>query len=235
MASRFRALLAIALSTLIVSGGSITAYTITRRIQASRPTNPHYTIRYLEQTCSSLPTPYLAMLLDLCDTNLYALNLDEARHRLLSSPLIKAATLHRRPPDTLSLDLSVREPVATLPEYSNFALDLEGQTIPMLPFYSDQGLPKLILGPGRTPESTYHALNLLHLCPHATAIDTSRLTHASPGTREIILTLDGHILRLSPTHYPSALDNYTALRPHLLPQAIVDLRLEHLAYIGAYP
>lgn len=86
-------------------------------------------------------------------------------------------------------------------------------------------------------------------------IDVSKAFSDSEGQRQIVISLEGsrgieqdgiasikvisYLLRLNPDHYEKGINNFMTLRDHMeskklyedQPQLIVDLRLEHLAFI----
>jgi cell division septal protein FtsQ len=234
--SRFHALVWIALSTGVISGGAVGGWKLWSYWKGVRQTHPHYTIREIYQTGSeqlALPSEYLAEVLDLSvdrPTNLHALDLEEAHEQLLSSPWIREARLKKLPPSTLYIDYEVRDPIATLSE--GMGIDLEGRWFPLAPFLKDCGLPRLAVA---DPAHTYHALNLLHLLSHRVEVrfvDVTRLASPNVGEREVRVELaSGRVLRLPCEEYEAALGNYFALEPHLSSEQVVDLRIPHLAYL----
>jgi hypothetical protein len=97
----------------------------------------------------ALQTAYLAELLGLSQdhpTSLYAIDCAAAANKLLHSPLIKAASVRRMPPNSLYIDYEVRKPMAMLSDYKNVAIDHEGYLFPFEPFFSPKEIPELYLG-----------------------------------------------------------------------------------------
>jgi hypothetical protein len=97
----------------------------------------------------ALKTEYLAELLDIsidrpCNAKLF--NLERAKTRLLSSPLISQAEVKRIQPSTLYIDYTVRQPVAWLEDYENVVFDKEGYPFPFSPFFTPKNLPGIYLG-----------------------------------------------------------------------------------------
>ena len=107
----------------------------------------------------ALKTAYLAELLGLSidhPTSLYAIDCAAAEKKLLSSPLIKTASVRKRPPNSLYIDYEVRKPIAMLSDYKNVAIDRDGYLFPFDPFFSPKQIPELYLGlpPFGAPEDS---------------------------------------------------------------------------------
>jgi len=122
------------------------------RFYESKKMDSKYSVLSIIQTGpkkEALSTRYLCELLDLSldkPTNLYALDLDWAREKLLSSPVIKQAKLKKNFPNTLFIDYSTRTPVACLYDFENVLVDKEGFFFPAFPFFSLKNLPHIYLG-----------------------------------------------------------------------------------------
>lgn len=147
-----KALLAIILSVVIVSGSSFFSYFYYARHKEARKLDPKNHIVALVQTSpdsEGLKTVYLAELLGLSidnPINLYAFNSKEALDKLLASPVIKEAKITKISPGTLWVDYSLRKPVAILGDYSNTMVDREGIPFPIKPFFTPKRLPEIFLG-----------------------------------------------------------------------------------------
>lgn len=148
------------LCTLLVAVGSYFAY---HSWKMRRLNSEQYHITAIIQTGpekEALKTAYLAELLGISSDaprNLFALDLQSGEKALLSSPLIKSATLKRMPPSTLYIDYEVRRPIAYIADYKNTAIDREGYLFPIAPFLSPKELTEIYLGlpPFSAPEDSY--------------------------------------------------------------------------------
>lgn len=147
-----KALIAILLSVVIISGSSFLALTYSNHLKENRRNDPKNQIMAVVQTSpdhEGLKTVYLAELLELsidAPTNLYAFNSKEALKKLLVSPVIKEAKITKISPGTIWVDYSLRKPVAILGDYSNTMIDREGVPFPIKPFFTPKRLPEIFLG-----------------------------------------------------------------------------------------
>ena len=138
--------------TLLISGTAWFAFWWHSYFFSLRSKDPKYQIIALVQTGperEALQTGCLAEVLGLsmdAPTNLYALNLEEARRKLLAFPLIKEALLRRISPGTLYIDYTIRKPFAFLGDYTNTAVDEEGVLFPFSPFFTPKNLPEIYFG-----------------------------------------------------------------------------------------
>ncbi|MBS0621422.1 MAG: hypothetical protein JSR80_00465 [Verrucomicrobia bacterium] len=224
-----KALLLILSSTLIISGSAYALYFFSHKMQSSRASDPQFLIRNLAH-CGLLPTSYLATLLDLsvdAPTNLYAFDLSSGEKRLLANPYFETAHLSLEPPHTLRVDYQLYRPVARLLDQAFSALSSGGTLIPS----TASTLPTLYLG-GGDPRL---ALAIFEKCPDASFVDVSCANSESLGKRQIVVQIDGHLLRITPGSIDGSFDNalgrYRRLKGSLPPLSVVDLRLEHLAFI----
>ncbi len=165
----------------------------------------------------ALKTAYLAELLGLSadePISLYAIDCKEAEKKLLSSPLIKSASLKRMPPHAVYIDYEMRKPIAMLSDYKNVAIDKEGYLFPLTPFFSPKEIPEIYLGlPSFGAEAdaigrpggawnvslnhpflkiAFDVLQFLEECPwregfRVKRIDVSNAFNPSLGQREIVL------------------------------------------------
>lgn len=210
-------------------------------------------IKALVQTSSHfapLPTVYLAEVLNLSSdrpTLINNYNLDAAKERLFATSLIKSVHLKKILPDTLYIDYEVREPIASLGDYSNTVLDEEGMFFPLNPFYSLRTLPEIYLGANALPSPWGGKMQENHLKimrefftlfgpKNISRLDLSYVESESAGTRQIILILkNGVILRLSTGNYTEEIHRYFLLVKEVLKKEpsdyIVDLRIPDVAYI----
>lgn len=117
-----------------------------------RYSNPKYNVQVLIQTGpekEALKSMYLAELLGLSvdnQTNIFKFDLEEAKRKLLSSPLIEKATVQRYLPNAIYVDYKVRKPLAWLYDLTNFAIDKNGYIFPISPFFPPKILPEIYLG-----------------------------------------------------------------------------------------
>ena len=248
--SSSQAWLWIFLWTLLISGSSWMGWLYYLHIKELRRHDPCYRIARLTQTCpqsEALETTYLAQLLDLSwdrPRHLYQFDLQEAKQKLLASPLIKQATIKKVLPHTLSIAYQLRTPIAHLGDYTNTVMDQEGYLFPFAPFFTSSPLPTLYLG--IKLDKKVWGMNLIEqeqiklafevlkcatsLCAQHSfilkKIDVSQAFADSCGQRQIVLVHEEvqklsssppkkTILRLSVEDYPQNLANYLALQREL--------------------
>jgi cell division septal protein FtsQ len=232
-------------STLIGIGLALLSWFYLQHLKDIRLKDDRYRIIALVQTTSqqeSLKTVYLAELLDLSldhPTNLYQFNIKEGEEKLLTSPLIKTATIKKIRPGTLYIDYALRQPIAYLGDYTNTALDNEGHVFPFTPFFTPKKLPIIYLGLEQLDQvwgislrkdsrlelawMVWQQLNDLPISPLILfkQIDVSKAFMESDGQRQIVLTLEEngrlYLLRLSVEHYAQDLVRYSQLRQAQLP------------------
>ncbi len=241
-----KALLWLLLSTSIVSGGSFFA------LHHAKKT---HTIGILIQTGperEALKTAYLIELLGLAHDKPVRLTLNQAREKLLKSPVIKSGNIRVASPHTLMIDYTARRPIAHLHDVKNGALDEEGYLFPLSPFFSPKNLPEIYLGLKKTSPWNIQlkekrlrlALDILKMCQEAPfselmikRIDVEKADEKSLGRREIVLIVgEGeslHFVRLTPKNAREELARYLDLRKKINspePQ-VVDLRVAQLAFL----
>lgn len=147
-----KALKAILLSVIFISGSATLVFLYLQNVREKQKFDPAYNIVALVQTRTeneALKNVYLAELLNLSidrPTNLYSFNSKEAQAKLLSSPVIKHATVKKMRPGTILVDYVMRRPIAFIGDYSNTAIDADGVIFPFKPFYTPKKLPTIYLG-----------------------------------------------------------------------------------------
>jgi hypothetical protein len=227
---------------------SLTGYYFWSQYRKERLHAEKYKITTIIQTGSekeALKSVYLAEILGLSmdqPTQLYALDLAEAQKKLLASPLISSAKLKKMSPNTLYIDYEIRKPVAWLADFKNTAIDAEGFSFPVDPFFSPKNLPEIYLGlsqfsswhiEGPRLELALEILKFLETAPwkeglRIKRIDVSNAFAASLGLREVVLLTEEElvlrqenqeaicvfpkILRLAPKDYVQQLGNFFSLR-----------------------
>lgn len=257
-----KAILLILVSTFLISGSSWGSYLVYKSFYDLRAQDPRYYLEAIVQTGperQALKTTYLAELLSLSidlPTNLYQLDLKEAKISLLQSPLIKSANLKRVPPNTLYIDYTIRHPLVYLDDFANTALDDEGVLIPFKPFFSPKKLPQVFLGLDekhewgeRLEDKRWQlALNILTEFEKTLAsqelncvcVDVSQAFAESCGKRQIVLTLHEnevftYLLRLNANHYSQGLKRFAllpkdALKARKNNPVIIDMRIDKLSF-----
>jgi len=222
----------ILLNTICISGTAFLGWYYFQHDRQGRLHDPKFDLVAIVQTGPEkevLKTEYLAELLDLSidrPTNLYRFSTQEARSKLLASPLIKEAEVKKIAPGTVYIDYAIRKPVAFLSDYTNTALDAEGNLFPVKPFFTPKRLPEIYLGfdqdesiseewkgEGATPwgrqlkqSKAVLALSLLtliskHCCSeksHLRRIDVSRAFASAYGKRQIVIVMEDLISESEP-------------------------------------
>ena len=239
----------ILLSTFLFSGSCSIGYVYYRQIKASYANDGRYHIVAVIQSCNDrecLKTSLVAEMLSLSvdkPTNLFRLNVKEAKKKLLDCPVIKAAEIKKIKPGTLFVDSTLRKPIAYIAEFTNSAIDEEGVFIPFNPYYTPKKIPEFVLGltdikwGTRADENKFNlASSLLKLMSEHSIlvrrIDVSAAFSTNYGEREIVVLLEEQLekrtaqgkiwpvvsqqmVRLSPQNYLQQLANYLTLRAHL--------------------
>lgn len=212
-----RSCLWILFSVCMITGGSVLAWLYYKYILHTHASNDAYRIVAVVQTSPEqelLPNAYFAELLNLSTDhpdNLYRFNTNEARKKLLLSPLIKEATVKRIKPGTIYVDYIPRVPVAFLLDLSNTAIDKEGFLFPIKPFFTPKKLPEIYLGMQSKAmwgdcikeKHSNLALSLMdyvtkHCCTKNRSlrrIDVSRAFDPSYGRREIVIIMEEQLER----------------------------------------
>lgn len=211
----------ILLSALLFSGIPTLGLLYYYYVKTQRANDPQYEIVALVQTCShseALKNTYLAELLDLSvdqPLNLFRLNLSDSRRKLMMCPLIKDARVKRISPGTVYVDYDLRQPIATLGEWTNTAMDDEGMVFPIKPFFTPKKLPELILGfrqidvlppwgkmiDSRRVGLAIELINVLNKsCCNAyrmvAKVDVSKAYARSYGQREIIVVFENLVEKM---------------------------------------
>lgn len=147
-----RAVLWILLSTLLISGSVLMGWLYYLHVRELRLNDDQYRIAAIIQRTphnDSLKTAYLAEQLKLSlshPVNLYQFNVKEARETLLKNPLIRDVIVKKILPGTLYIDYTLRSPAAFVGDFTNTAIDAEGNLFPFRPFFTPKRLPIIILG-----------------------------------------------------------------------------------------
>lgn len=123
-----------------------------RSCQGPKIVSEEQLIRSIVQTGpqkEALKTEYLAEILGMSidrPPHVNALNFEQSRQQLLSSPLISQAHVKIIKPNILYIDYTVRQPFAFLADFENVVIDKEGYPFPFSPFFSPKNLPYIYLG-----------------------------------------------------------------------------------------
>lgn len=253
-----QAIFRIGLSVVLVSGSLWGAFGVYQAFLSSRADDPKYRIRGIVQTGSekeALKTSFLVELLQLSSDrnhNLYRFDLNEAKNRLLSFPLIKEANLKRIPPQTLFLDYKIRKPIAYLVDRTNTAFDEEFTLIPVRPFFSPKRLPKVYWGfssedalawgdrlDGPKTKLIQQLLEAFgeNLEEEISLIDLSAAFLDSLGQRKLVVTVERSldstekkekILILNPKAVEKGVLSYRALQRYERTQEVLDAKVVDL-------
>ena len=198
----------------------------------------------------ALQTSYLAELMQLSADRPVTFDQFDAvlaQKRLQLSPVVKEVKMKVIKPDTVYVDYTVRQPVASLYDFENVALDEEGIPFPIMPFFSPKKLPEIYLGIqalawGRPlqHDQLEKALTYLKMMQdlslHVKRLDMTQAKLPSLGRREIVVILEENgfskYLRLTPRNFAQEIGNYLELRSTLpLESQVIDLRIPRLAFI----
>lgn len=139
-------------STLIISGGGFALFKESLKFRQRAALDPQFAIRSIIQTGpqkEALKTEYLAEWLGISSDrppSSQSFNLQQAKERLMQSPLIAQADVQLISPNTLYIDYTVRQPIAWLEDYDNVVIDKEGYLFPFRPFFSPKNLPSIYMG-----------------------------------------------------------------------------------------
>ncbi len=242
--STFHAPVWILLSILLISGTALMGWLYYLHLRNLRIHDPEYDIVAIVQKnaqSEALKTMYLAQLLDLSfdrPVNIYQFDEDEGEKKLNASPVIKKAHIKKIRPGILYIDYQVRTPMAYLGNYSNTAIDQEGNIFPFRPFFTPKTLPSFYLknlneknawGTSLKYNKEFQlALKVLKKAEVLTRqniiitqIDVSQAYLESYGQRQIVMTLTQQIgkneekmityLRLNTDNYAQNIDNYITL------------------------
>ena len=246
-----KALIAIFLSTLLISGSATLAFLYFQKQQELKSRNQAYEIKILAQTGpkkDQLPTDYLIEWLGLSAdqrTNLYRFDTDKAEAHLLAHPLIEKAHVRKVHPDTVYVDYRIRQPIGRLLDLSNSGIDFEGNIFPLEPFIDASDLPGVWLlweGSQFDKKGFNLALRVLELLDEENIleVDVSQSEAPSYGQRQVVVKLQEGpttlLLRLNPSQLSQALGNFMVLRRSWpdwegVEVRVVDLRVQNLAFV----
>ncbi len=145
-----RALKLILLSLLPFTILPVGFYLIFANKEPASQTQNH--VRFIIQTgpqkCA-LKNNYLCQLLELSTDqpiDCSQFQCKKGREKLLTSPLIKDVDVKIRSPGVVFIDYVVRQPIATIIDGFNIAVDREGHLFPYAPFYTPRHLPEFYFG-----------------------------------------------------------------------------------------
>jgi hypothetical protein len=258
-----RAVVWIFLSTVIVSGSATMGSLYYQHLCHQHSKDDAYTITAITQSGSNkevLTTSYLAQLMGLSTENpmnLFVFDSEEARKKLIESPLIEEAAITKVRPNTLYLDCKLRHPIAFCSEWPNLAIDEKGLPIPFTPFFTPKHLPILHTGKLDDPEwnvpftqrGILLAIKLIKRFAEDPEFSLTRLKKIDVsfsfadnyGHREILLEIEEHVddgkklhifpreLRLPSKGTDEQLSNYLLLR-EFLNESIDDIQPEQSVY-----
>jgi len=132
-----------------------------REWEQQRCHQDHFQLHRILQTgpeVEALRTQHLAEICGLSENrpvNLYGVSLKYLQQRLIETPWIQEATLRRRPPDTLEIIYTLRQPIAILADLDNALIDRQGAIIPYQPFLRARKLPYLWVGLSKSAMSPW--------------------------------------------------------------------------------
>lgn len=135
----------------------------------------------------------------LLDTNIFKLDLEQAKNHILLHPIIKQVQFSRKLPGTLIIKIKERTPKAILPGSGQFfEIDEQGVILRAISTVSDVELPLITgldmegLGPGEKIPNPHlgEALSLIKLLPSDLLSRVSEMDLSSPGT-VFLHVLDG--------------------------------------------
>lgn len=209
-----KAMIRILVYTLFISGSAAFAVLYYFHIKEIQLHDERFTISALSQA-GPLSSEYFAELFNLSvdrPTNLYHFNVEDAKKKLLASPIIKSAEIDKIKPATLSIEYTLRRPIAYLNDFSNTAIDVEGFLVPVEPFFSKVEMPEITIGDlgsqikwGEQLRFTRFtkAMDLISLFSEEEEenriflkkIDVSKAESPSCGVREIVVVLEEHSFR----------------------------------------
>lgn len=237
--------------TLCVTGSASLAVFYYRHIKAQRLQQPQYNIVALIQTTPDkerLKTIYLAELLGLSidqPTNLFRLNINEARKNLLKSPLITSAKIKKILPGTLYIDYSLRKPFAYVIDFTNTVVDKAGVAFPFKPFFTPKKLPEIYLGMDETNlewgeqikgvkiKIALYLIDFFHTnLAESTSLMRVDVSHAfddSYGNRQVVVMLEDSL------NLKENSENTVFNIPHILRLSLDNYRQEIANYLALRP
>lgn len=237
--------------TLCVTGSASLAVFYYRHLKAQRLQQPQYNIVALIQTTPDkerLKTIYLAELLGLSidqPTNLFRLNINEARQNLLKSPLITTAKIKKILPGTLYIEYSLRKPFAYVIDFTNTVVDKAGVAFPFKPFFTPKKIPEIYLGLDKNDLEWGEqikgvkikvALYLIdffhHNLPESTSLVRVDVSHAfddSYGNRQVVVMLEESL------NLKMHSENIAFTIPHILRLSLENYKQEISNYLVLRP
>ncbi len=225
-------------------GGAYITYLSTKHVQATHATSMIEAVVQTAAAYAPLQTTYFAEVLELSQdrpANFAHFDLDEAYERLMATQVIRKALIKKIKPNILYIDYALRKPIAFLGDYTNTAIDADGNLFPYLPFYSPRLLPYVYVGEKAPPNPwgervevrSVNAILSRFEPGEVEQIDLAQSEAESGGKRQIVVILkEGTILRLTPKNYAQELTNYFMLAEQLTKSPrVIDFRNPEVAYI----
>lgn len=244
--SLIRAVLYIAISALIVSGGAIGIWRYYRHNQLERLQDPAYLLTTIVQAPREvLKSEFFEELFDLSvdhPTNCYAFDVGSAVRKLTALTAMREDTVKVKvlPPNTLYVEYILRTPVAYLGNYTNTLVDAEGVSFPAEPFFTPKRLPEFFLDlndKDSFPLAMRVAEQIGGEGVRVRRVDFSRMNANSCGRREMVAIVESdqgseHFLRLDVDDWEDGLKRYRVIKSTLDENAVVDLRIKYMAFVG---
>lgn len=234
-----RALIAILLSVVIVSGPFFLVWGMNHYMLSTRRANSAYNVVAIAQHCTSgepLLTGQLAALLGITkEHNLFSLDFQALSKKLLDCPVIKEATVRPIVPSIVCVEYATRQPIAAVADIADAGIDAENVLFPLYPFFSKKRLPKIYLGMsstdvewGKLENAELRLAQEILSCNAVACIDVCNAFAASSGRREVVLTMDnGTLVRLNSDSWKKEAALFFTLLPRLPEQTgIFDMRHE---------
>jgi len=244
------ALFWIIFSTFIISGFNYFIFSQVKKHKSRKFVDEKYNIKTIAQNQGEyiLDANYLAELMDLSldkPTNINLFDENMAEEKLLSCPYIKDVEVKKIKPNCIFVDYQIRKPIAALYDFDNIAIDDQGYTFPINPFFSHLELCKIYLNLDESynldkvdMKRAILALDILQKLKKSgfsdlvkiKVLDISRSEYKSYGKREIILQIEEEIvscknqktlifpkiLRFGTSNYQEQLGNYISLREKII-------------------
>lgn len=244
-----KAIFQILFSTLVISGIPWLIFGIYTYLWVLKLGDPQYTIAAIIQEGQGIKTEWLSKLMGLSEgkpVNLYQFDAKKAQKKLEKFPAIQSASINKIFPQTLYIQYELRKPFAFVEDIPNAAIDREGILFPYAPYFSSKKLPILMTGVkglelGKKIPEEFLALikTVLAQVPSSKEIkiDASHTNEMSLGQQRLVVAVGKHVLILDPTQLQSGLKRYQQLLSSkefkIMPSsAMIDLRLQHLAYLN---
>ena len=157
--------------------------------------NPAYTIKTLAITVDgpTITAKHVREYMGICEgANLFAPNLQKLRAEFLKkTPIAKSASLSRRLPDTLCVDIVERTPIARLGRWGSLALDREGYVFSLRAGSRDYpiitGAADVNLKPGvKSDQAVMNAIDLIDVCNRSRIGEQVRITSLDVAPKDHI-------------------------------------------------